>query len=267
MKQPVPVRSEFRDWVDKHPDPGWETLPLTHIAKGITARDIISSGRLEPSRCDVLDAELIYCFYGRPAYRVGGDGAVKQEALCPYCFIFSPDLIKRAREIHAFDTGAHGKRLFSHILADEFSVSDFSLGRESKRADRLIGATFGSRSAYFDGDVSEVGDPESISAPWEFQTRAYLSLITSPGRNEPDDRVYSIEVNFADPISLEGALLAVVVPHTMWGAKENAPWLEGLAQTGVQICTYPYFPGRGAEYYQAQLEFTVRDYYKERGVL
>ncbi len=267
MKKPSPVRNEFCEWVDRHPDPEWDGMPLTHIAKGVTARDIITAGRLEPSHCDVLDAELIYCFYGRPAYRVGGDGAVKQEALCPYCFIFSPDLIKRAREIHAFDTGAHGNRLFSHILADEFSVTDFSLGRDTKRADRLIGATFGSRPAYFEGDVSEIGDINTISKSYEFQTRAYLSLITSPGRNEPDDRVYTIEVNFADPISLNGLLLAVVVPHTLWGHKDNAPWLDELSNTGVEICTYPYYPGRGSEYYQAQLEHAVRDFYNERGVL
>src|SRR5271167_1619031 len=32
----------------------------------------------------------------RPAYRVGGDGTIKVEAACPFCFVFDADLITKA---------------------------------------------------------------------------------------------------------------------------------------------------------------------------
>lgn len=261
------ARNEFREWIDKQPNPGWDLLPLTHIAKSLTARDIIATGRIEPRHCDTLGAELIYCFYGRAAYRVAADGTIKQESLSPFCFIFDPSLIERAKEIHAFDTGAHGNRLFSHIIADEFTVDDYSLDRELERPNKLIGATFGTREAYFDGDLAAIPDPGTISEPWEFQTKAYLLLITYPGRNELDDRVYSIEVNFGDPIELSKNLIGVIVPHTLWGQKGNAPWLEKLAISGVEILPYPFFPARGVDYYQAQIESVLKKYLSLRGAL
>lgn len=267
MTAPSSARDEFRQWVDGKADPGWAQMPLTHIAKAITARDIIATGRLEPRHCTTLKDDLTYCFYGRAAYRVSGDGKIKQESISPLCFIFSPNLMNRAKGIHAFDTGAHGRRMFSHILAEEHLVSDFSLERDISRPNKLIAATFGTKEAYFDGNTSAIPKPETISENWEFQTRAYLYLITSPGRNEIDDRVYTVELNFADPITLSEHLQAVVVPHTIWDGSSKAPWLDALTKSGVDICTYPYFPARGAEFYQGQVERAVKDYFKSRGVL
>src|SRR5215217_5621888 len=105
MQQTRGGRPSFREWVDKQSDPGWGLMPLTHITKGIGAEDIIRSGSVSPTHCDVFDEPLAYFFYGRPAYRVTGDGAIRVEAACPYCFIFSSALIETATDIYAFDTG------------------------------------------------------------------------------------------------------------------------------------------------------------------
>src|SRR4051812_47197964 len=99
-------RPGFREWVDRHPDPEWKPMPLTHISRGLGAEDIIRDGRISPKKDGSVDGPLAYFFYGRPAYRIGGDDAVKVEAACPYCFIFSADLIDSSSAIHAFDTGA-----------------------------------------------------------------------------------------------------------------------------------------------------------------
>jgi hypothetical protein len=37
-------RSDFRDRVDKHPNPNWPPLPLTRIANALVAADIAKSG-------------------------------------------------------------------------------------------------------------------------------------------------------------------------------------------------------------------------------
>ena len=88
------------DWVIQHPRPNWRVLPLTHITRGVVAEDIIRGGRIEPSECRIFGEPLAYFFYGRPAYRIAGQGVIKAEAFCPFCFVFRPELVERAKAIH-----------------------------------------------------------------------------------------------------------------------------------------------------------------------
>jgi len=242
-------------------------MPLTHITKGIGAEDISRSGSVSPTRSGIFDEALAYFFYGRPAYRVTGDGTVKAEAACPYCFVFNAALINKAKAIFAFDTGAFDRRLYKHILMDEMDVEDFSLEKGTDRPNRIISSIFGTRRTYFDGAMSKIPDREKLTEPWDFHPRAYLDLLVSRGRNEPDDRICSIEVLFDEPVPLSGNLLAVVVPHTVWADDKHAPWLEVLQAEGVAIAPYLFVPGKHPEYYHAKLEAAVRDLYERWGSL
>lgn len=253
-------RSDFSDWVDKQPDPAWPPMPLTHITKALVAADIAKAGYIDLVQCDVFKKPLAYFFYGRPAYRVSGDGAIKVEAACPCCFIFNAKLVQKAAAIFAFDTGAFSKRLYKHMLTDEMAVEDFSLGTDTSRPNKLIMATFGSRLAYFEGNIYALPDPTQITKSYDFHARSYLNLLASPGRNEPDDRICSIEVILAEKVPLQGSLLAVIVPHTLWD--DGAPWLKDLQKAGATIQPYSFVPGRHPEYYQAQLEAAAKDLYQ-----
>jgi hypothetical protein len=92
-------------------------------------------------------------------------------------------------------------------------------------------------------------------------------LIGSPGRNEPDDRVSTIEFVFNKDISLTGGVKAIIVPHTLWDSKTRTPWLQGLAAAGAELLTYEFVPGRAPDYYYAHLELQVRDLYRKWGVI
>jgi hypothetical protein len=252
-------RPEFRAWVDAQSAPGWGLMPLTHIAKGLGAEDIIRDGRLKAQKRRASKESYAYLFYGRPGYRVGGDGPIRVEAACPYCFIFSEAVIKNAREIFPFDTGAFNNRMYKHALLDEMQVEDFSLGADSSRPNKIIAKVFSSRRTYFDADTTKMVEPEVAAQPWEFLPRAYLNLLASRGRNEPDDRICSIEIVFGQDIPLKGNLRAVVVPHTIWGTGQSAPWLQRLNREGIEIAPYNFIPNRNPEYYHALLESAVRD--------
>jgi hypothetical protein len=260
-------RAGFREWVDRAPDPRWSLMPLTHITKGIAAEDIIRAGHVAVSDCAFFGEPLAYFFYGRPAYRAHGDGAIKVEAACPFCFVFDSALIKEAKAIHAFDTGAFHHRLYKHILMDEMQVEDFSLERDETRPNRIISAVFSSKRSYFDGDRTKITDPDKGAQPWDFHARAYLQLLASPGRNEPDDRICSIEIVFGHAVPLAGRLKAVVVPHTMWDGSRGAPWLASLHADGIEIVPYAFVPGRHPDYYHAHLEAAIRELYEHWGVL
>ena len=261
-----PGRTGFMEWVNQHPKPNWRALPLTHITKGVVAEDVMRSGRIEPSDCSTFDEPLAYFFYGRPAYRIAGHGVIKVEALCPFCFIFKPDLIDRAKAVHAFDTGAFSMRMYSNIVPDEMKPNDFRLP-DASAANQLISSVFGSETAYFDGDTRNVTANPPVVHPHQFHAKAYLDLILSPGRNEPDDCIFTVEVVFGDPIPLSGSLLAVVLPHTLWSAGVKASWLESLAASSVKIVPYEFIPGRSAEHYHTLMERAVRIFYQDEGLL
>ena len=242
-------------------------MPLTHIAKGITAEDIIRSKHINPSDDGIFDKPLAYFFYGRPAYRVSGDGSIRIEAACPFCFIFKPELIEEAAALHAFDTGAFNNRMYKSKLMEEMSVEDFSLEKSHVRANKLISSVFITKLNYFNADTTSIGDADSHADSWDFLARGYLELIKSKGRNEPDDRICSIEVVFSDIVKIEGNLKAIVVPHTLWDERKKAPWLAKLSNDGVKIAPYAFIPGRHPEYYLALLEESVRGLYNIWGEL
>ena len=199
-------------------------------------------------------------------------GPVRVEASCPYCFIFDPHLISKAEAIHAFDTGAFAKRMYSHIITDGMEIADFSLGKDAVRPNKLISSVFGTLINYFHGNLLVVGTPEELTKAWEFYPRAYLRLLKSPGRNEPDDRICSIEIVIGESIPLAGNLKAVVVPHTLWSDGSRAPWLQSLEGSGVRVAPYMFVPGRHpehyhAEHYHALLETEVEKLYKHWKVL
>lgn len=258
-------RPGFSEWVGSQSGSQWPNLPLTHITKGVTAEDILRGGSVDPSQCTVFDEPLTYFFYARPAYRVSGDAGIRAEALCPFCFIFSPELIQQAVAIHAFDTGALAARMYNDVFPDEVTPSDFSLdGIES--INRLITTMFGSIEKYLDGDLhwTESNRPETKA--YEFHAKAYVDLILSTGRNEPDDRVFTIEVLLNKPVSLAD-LKAIVMPHTLCVEVGGAPWLDEVKKNGVDIVPYTFFPGRPPEHYHTLLEQAVRTYYRDKNII
>jgi len=254
----------FREWVDQEPDPGWPALPLTHVTRGTNAQLIARYGTIDPSPCRVLGKETVYCFYGRAAYRPSKANVIKFEYDSPYCFIFDELLLGRADAIHAFDTGAHANRTYDHVLTEDMCLADFDLVGDLRRPNKLIARVFESQSAYFEGDRGAISD--GIAQPWENLARAYVQLLKSPGRNEPDDRICSIEVAIHESVSLEAHLRAVVVPSTVWKDGARAPWLVDVEADGAQITPYPFVGGRPPEHYQAQIESSVRNLYRSWGI-
>ncbi|RYZ67628.1 MAG: hypothetical protein EOP09_10715 [Proteobacteria bacterium] len=260
-------RRYFQQWVAKQPAPGWKQLPLTHISKCVTAQDILVENKIEPQKCKVFDELLVYLFYGRAAYRVAGDGAIKLEAACPVCFVFNSDLLAQAVKIYPFDTGAFDARMYKPFLPDEMAIDDFSISDDVELANQLIQKVFGKLESYISGDASKIGPPDTLCEPGDLHARSYLELASSKGRNEPDDRVCSIEALFDKPIELDKHLHAVIVPHTLWNDATKTAWLSGIEKFGAEILTYEFIPGRLPEYYQSQIEAELKSFFRSRSII
>ena len=88
---------------------------------------------------------------------------------CPFCFVFDAQMIKTAKAIYAFDTGAFGKRMYKNYLEEEMHVEDFNPGNDETRPNKLIKAVFGTSLAYFDGDISRI-EPDQIRSLGSFMS-------------------------------------------------------------------------------------------------
>jgi hypothetical protein len=260
-------RPGFKNWLERQIQVEGKRLPLTHIAKAIIAEDIIRHGKVKPSMCEVFKKPISYFFYGRPAYRVSGDGAIKTEAACPICFVFRPEAFEAASSMYPFDTGAFARRMYKTFILEEMELSDFQLDPAKHDPNVLISLLFKRAADYVKGDTTNLKGGEQIAETWEFHAKAFVDLVSSKGRNEPDDRIFSIELQLEQELSLSGNLRAVVVPHTLWSTASATPWIKSLHENGVEIETYTFIPNKHPEHFQGLIEAVVISLYEKWGVI
>ena len=260
-------RNYFRNWVSKQPNPGWNLMPLTHISGGFGAQDIVSSGTIETRKCKVMNEELIYSFYGRAGYRVGETGAINLEGYCPFCFVLDGNLLNKSEAIFPFDTGAYENRIFKPYMGDSVSYSDFEISHDTSLPNKLISTVFQNKENYFNADKAKINDKDTVSSAGDMHVQSYISLISAPNRNGPDDRVSSIEVLFSKNINISQNLKAIIVPHTLWNNTSEAEWLKTLAKSNIEIATYAFYGGRSADHYHALIETELRQIFQKWNVL
>lgn len=257
---------DFVQWAATLPETMNPPLPLTHVTATIRAKKAIVAGHVEPKYCAVFDTPLVYCFYGRPAYRSKDDGnTVLTAGSCPSCFIFSPELIKKTSQIFPFDTGAYEGRLFKEGLDDEnFSKDDFSLGSASDLPAKIVSFVYHNNTTYLKGD--RTGIKEEDVPDWQLEAKAYLTFLASRGRNRVDDRLMTLEAHFDFAVPIADHIMAVVVPHTLGEGDAAAPWLKLIEECGGEILYYHYIPDRKLETYHDAMERAVLGYYDEKGI-
>lgn len=90
-------------------DPVAKRLAWCHTTDAFRLRKIIAEGAFSPSHCDVFDEDLLYFFYGRPAFRRGNQSKFDSE-LVNLSLARPPE---RASGASAISQGARG---FLHHL-------------------------------------------------------------------------------------------------------------------------------------------------------
>jgi hypothetical protein len=179
-------------------------MPLIHSTDFAGFREIMRVGKLAPTRCDVFHEDLLYFFYGRPAYRVSAEVVNGlQEAYMPISIIMEPEIAISVSRIFPFDSGAFQSRLFQRFIPKNFSIDSYQLGTRLDLPQQVVSAFFGSNEKYMEGKVQMTQVPTL-----ELEVSHYYRLISDPSvsfnDNEPfpDDRRYSIEVQSTDEVPL-----------------------------------------------------------------
>lgn len=216
--------NQFKDFVHRA-KPLTGQLGLTHVTDCARLASLVQSRRLEPRLCDVFGEKLIYLFYGRPAYRrPWDDGATSNLDYARICLVMRDDIVAKAHRILPFDSG--GFQRYSGAFHDSLEIADFEL-KPGDHPLKLIGAFYESLEGYW---TMEPIQPRTFHATQNV-IRSYHQLITGGLAEKFDDRCAAVEVQLADALILDDAVLALIGPNqifddpavqamvTQWGAE------------------------------------------------
>ena len=260
-------RTFFRDFISSKilpEDHSVRSLPLLHGAKAIRVRDIIETGALETGpECSVLKQNLIFTFYGRPAYKVRPDNeAIGRPVAAPCFFLVKPELLKRISQIHALDTGAFATEFYRHFVDIDLNAEDFGIMPDAVNINALVRFFFGNSKNYF-----QVRPREDLSIPsGQHEATSYYDMMTNNSNAvRYDDRSSSIECVFDDHIEITSNTIEAVLLPTELADDEH--YGNALKDLGIECIFYNLTPGLTSSNHVTRIYDAVENYYKVQGYL
>lgn len=142
------------------------TMPLAHTTDWFVFRELKGTPNLVPDTCKFFHEDLLYFYYGRPAFRKHFD--VEPTSLSSFhlvSMIFEGASLPAPQRIYPFDFGAFFKGVYTADLHPGMRLEHFELEPTLDGAARAVNCFFGSNRAYFRETlrfdlVSEVDDLE-----------------------------------------------------------------------------------------------------------
>jgi hypothetical protein len=242
------------------PTPG-SALHLVHCQTALDGLQVLLQRSLKPVLCDVYGIDLLYMFYGRPAYKPAqGTDANAILDLLPVCFVIDPAVISSAIRILPFDSGGFPR--YEPVLGKGVKLNEFELGTDATAPLRLIRAFYKTNGNYYEQQPSL---KESDLAFSKITPRAYARLIADQSIRKVDDRCGTIEIQFDSDIPLKTALRALIAPASVLSDPNvEAALAECPSAVPLQYKTY----GRGEPSAISQLIYPkVEDFFISQGLL
>lgn len=232
--------------------PSQDLLPFFHSCDGFYFRAILENRKLATSKCSVFnDEELLYLFYGRPAYKSANQKSTSLPFFFPVAFILNSESIGDIKRIAPFDTGAFKKGLYSAYLHENMSIDKFLLRPEKATISKAINYFFESNEDYFLGKPKN----EIKYDAFDFEVAAYHNLIKNASQTNEDDRKASFEIQLEHEILLtEESLEAVIMPVDF----KNAELVQEIIvkELKAKVIFYDSFGIASGNYYANVLSLT-----------
>lgn len=257
-------RKFFKQWVQEDGQSNHTLLPLTHITRSVHARGILIDGFVEARYCDVQKANLVYCFYGRAAYRLSEENAITLEDLTPLCMVFKGSLLHDAEDVFPFDTGAFENSLFKDFIGKNYHRDDFSIKGDHRLPNTLIEKIYPDVLAYSKSSDQHIVYPDDVADRGEFEAQAYLHMLNSKSKNGPDNRLSSIEVTFSKDVNLLDNLECIIAPNTLIHGSAFQKWVKPLRHT-IELYPYEFSPRNHVEFYHGLIEKNFVQFCKDKG--
>jgi hypothetical protein len=245
------------------PDPPF--LPLVHTTTAYKFADIYPTDELLPRPCPVFKEDLLYFFYGRPAYRVRDTANSDIEFNWPIIFIFDPTAIKLLKRVFPFDTGGFQRGLYREFFHKDSALDDFQLTDGLESASRIVDGFYSNNRNYYRG-----GSNKNVEIPlMQFEASGVQQLSRLPGaqihpsKNRRDERSSAIEFQTPQIVSFRAGLRAIVLPQQYLDVEAV---VDALTRWAVPVRRYyETLHNQSGEAWVGQIYAKVRDIYEELG--
>ena len=234
--------------------PGEAAMPLMHAAPTGLGAQIIASGEVRTSPCGVYGCDLVYFFYGRPAFKPFRNmPASGMDEHLPMCLVMDPALLGDSFRILPFDSGGYGR--YRPHLGGFVERPDFELGPAGDFPLRLVRAFYETNRNYYRQRPTMSQDDIPVSQP---AARAVARLARDPSLADDDDRRSTIEIQIDRTVPLAAALRAVVGPPALLSDPGVERTLDALP--AVRRLEYDTFGRQQPSHYTALLYDHVSRY-------
>ncbi|MFF9551290.1 hypothetical protein [Methylobacterium fujisawaense] len=214
--------------------PAAPTLALIHTTTVEKFRKIFAQGAVIPQRCPVMDADLTYFFYGRPAFRPGRiDRTDRNPDSRPVCLVFKREAVPPGADIYPLDTGAHHERRYSPHL-DGVTFADLECSSVPDAEGRIVYRYFENNEDYFYGSERQNLEPGATSAV----AKGFFGFLVDSSRMNYDDRSRTVEIIHDQNINLSATLCGVILPDFLLHETEIAAWADACKAAGIQVKKY-----------------------------
>lgn len=240
-----------------------KTLPLTHGARSITLRDILSDGVIELPKqdCEVLGGKYVFTFYGRPAYRPKyPEGGMRRPTSAPTYVVFKSSLLASAAKAHALDTGAFDSEVYRQHIDRALNAVDFGFPAEEDYLNRLVSYFFESNENYLNNSPKT-----GLNVPvGEEEAESYYSLLIS-NAVEGDDRDTAVEIIFDAEVPITKETVECIVMPDILDPSQN--YGEKCRELGIPTLTYRFRRGFRPGEYQSSISDALYEYYSRNSLI
>lgn len=207
--------SALKDYLAKYPDAPCtlKKLPLMHSCDCSACRRIIDDDSLKICNCKVFNEDLLYFFYGKPSYPVSEkiENNRTDFEYCPICFIAPLEKVSLYK-VHPFDTGAFCANMYKDFFHHSMGIEEFELDNTVDSILKYISIFFGNNENYIMGQSTVL--PSSVAAD-DPVIKGLVSLLTSTGAFQFDERANTIEIMSRNSIPISTSIECVILPENL----------------------------------------------------
>lgn len=235
------------------------TMPATHKKSCFRAEEIIKNLSISPHRCEYFKEDLVYYFYGRPAYNISSDVGARGDCMYfPVCFLIDISKIDIFK-VFPFDSGAY--KMFSKYFYHSQTVDEFQIKPATiDEIKHIVMKYWGNNDNYYRGKYN---DHLNIDAE-TYIVQGYINLITEKGEVPFDERRSTIEIISNKALTLNAdSLIAVFAPDDF--IRRNQKLFSKLP-SNLEIIVYYTFGGAPSSY-NGVIREKVYEYLKNKSII
>lgn len=233
-------------------------IPFVHSTDAYSLKDILENKSIDPQSCGIFTGEeLIYLFFGRPAFRPNlQEESASLAHYAPVCLILKKDFRISTRRAFPFDSGAFQKNLYGSFMHKKMKLGDFSLDFDSGIPGKVVNFFFGSVERYMIGKAKAEIEIDSS----EFEVYSYHALLNFRESNEIDSRSSAIEFQTSSKIMVEEAVAAVVLPQSFVDGSIG----DILNNAGIEVLPYRGYDRLRPVEYMSKIHDLCISYYEQK---